>query len=90
MPQYTSIWPPTGTGRLDTLELIADNLYLTSGLAILVCRFELMKGTHMTQLAMDLPEGVFSALRLSPQAFAVEMRIASAVQAGTLPVSAQL
>ncbi len=34
----------------------------------------------MTQLAMDLPEGVFSALRLSPQAFAAEMRIASAVQ----------
>lgn len=29
---------------------------------------------------MDLPEGVFSALRLSPQAFAAEMRIASAVQ----------
>lgn len=34
----------------------------------------------MTQLAMDLPEGVFSALRLSPKAFAAEMRIASAVQ----------
>ncbi|WP_413897295.1 UPF0175 family protein, partial [Rhodoferax sp.] len=39
-----------------------------------------MKGHHMTQLAMDLPEGVFSALRLSPKAFAAEMRIASAVQ----------
>ena len=34
----------------------------------------------MTQLAMDLPEGIFSALRLAPQAFAAEMRIASAVQ----------
>lgn len=34
----------------------------------------------MTQLAMELPEGIFSALRLAPQAFAAEMRIASAVQ----------
>lgn len=34
----------------------------------------------MAQLAMDLPEGIFSALRLGPQAFVAEMRIASAVQ----------
>ena len=34
----------------------------------------------MTQLAMDLPEGVFSALRLAPLEFATEMRIAAAVQ----------
>ena len=34
----------------------------------------------MTQLAMDLPENVFSALRLAPSEFANEMRIAAAVQ----------
>lgn len=34
----------------------------------------------MTQLAMDLPEDVFSALRLAPSEFATEMRIAAAVQ----------
>ena len=34
----------------------------------------------MTQLAMDLPEDVFSALRLAPREFAREMRIAAAVQ----------
>lgn len=34
----------------------------------------------MTQLAMELPEGIFSALRLAPQAFVAEMRMASAVQ----------
>lgn len=34
----------------------------------------------MTQLAMDLPEDVFSALRLAPHEFACEMRIAAAVQ----------
>ena len=34
----------------------------------------------MTQLAMDLPEEVFSALRLAPREFAREMRIAAAVQ----------
>lgn len=34
----------------------------------------------MTQLAMDLPEDVFSALRLAPTEFANEMRIAAAVQ----------
>lgn len=34
----------------------------------------------MTQLAMDLPESVFSALRLAPIEFANEMRIAAAVQ----------
>ena len=34
----------------------------------------------MTQLAMDLPEEVFSALRLAPREFANEMRIAAAVQ----------
>ena len=28
----------------------------------------------MTQLAMDLPENVFSALRLAPREFANEMR----------------
>lgn len=34
----------------------------------------------MTQLAMDLPENVFSALRLGPREFLDEMRIAAAVQ----------
>jgi len=34
----------------------------------------------MTQLAMELPEGIFSALRLAPQTLTAEMRIASAVQ----------
>lgn len=34
----------------------------------------------MTHLAIDLPEAVFSSLRLSPKEFAAEMRIASAVQ----------
>lgn len=34
----------------------------------------------MTQLAMDLPENVFSALRLAPSEFANEMRIAAAIQ----------
>lgn len=34
----------------------------------------------MTQLAIDLPEGVFSALRLAPREFANEMRVAAAVQ----------
>jgi len=34
----------------------------------------------MTQLAMDLPEDVFSALRLAPREFANEMRIAAAIQ----------
>lgn len=34
----------------------------------------------MTQLALELPEGAFSALRLAPDAFAAEMRIAAAVQ----------
>lgn len=34
----------------------------------------------MTQLAMDLPEDVFSALRLTPREFANEMRIAAAIQ----------
>ena len=34
----------------------------------------------MTQLAIELPETVFSALRLSPHEFANEMRIAAAVQ----------
>lgn len=34
----------------------------------------------MTLLAMDLPEYVFSALRLAPREFADEMRIAAAVQ----------
>lgn len=34
----------------------------------------------MTQLAMDLPEEVFSALRLAPREFANEMRVAAAVQ----------
>lgn len=32
----------------------------------------------MTQLAMDLPENVFSALRMAPREFANEMRIAAA------------
>ena len=34
----------------------------------------------MTQLAIDLPEGVFSSLRLAPADFASEMRTAAAVQ----------
>jgi predicted HTH domain antitoxin len=34
----------------------------------------------MTQLAIDLPEGVFSSLRLAPADFANEMRTAAAVQ----------
>lgn len=34
----------------------------------------------MTQLALELPEHVFSALRLSPVDFGREMRIAAAVQ----------
>jgi len=34
----------------------------------------------MTQLAIDLPESLFSALRLSPREFLSEMRIAAAVQ----------
>jgi predicted HTH domain antitoxin len=34
----------------------------------------------MTQVAIDLPESVFSALRLSPHEFAAEMRVAAAVQ----------
>ena len=34
----------------------------------------------MTQLALELPEHVFSTLRLSPAEFAREMRIAAAIQ----------
>lgn len=34
----------------------------------------------MTTLTIDLPQGVFSALRRSPQELATEMRIAAAVQ----------
>ncbi len=34
----------------------------------------------MTQLAFELPDNTFSALRLSPAEFAREMRIAAAVQ----------
>lgn len=34
----------------------------------------------MTQVAMDLPEDVFSALGLAPHEFANEMRIAAAIQ----------
>jgi predicted HTH domain antitoxin len=34
----------------------------------------------MTQLALELPENIFSALRLPPAEFAREMRIAAAVQ----------
>lgn len=34
----------------------------------------------MTRLAIDLPEDVFSALRLAPREFANEMRIAAAIQ----------
>lgn len=34
----------------------------------------------MTQIAFDLPEHVFSALRLPPGEFMTEMRIAAAVQ----------
>lgn len=34
----------------------------------------------MTQLTLDLPENIFSALRLPPAEFAREMRIATAVQ----------
>lgn len=38
------------------------------------------KGIGMTQLAIDLPESAFSALRVSPHEFAAEMRLAAAVQ----------
>lgn len=34
----------------------------------------------MMQLALELPENIFSALRLPPTEFAREMRIAAAVQ----------
>jgi predicted HTH domain antitoxin len=34
----------------------------------------------MTQLAIDLPEDAFSALRLAPRELANEMRVAAAVQ----------
>ncbi len=34
----------------------------------------------MTQLALELPDHIFSALRLPPAEFAREMRIAAAVQ----------
>ena len=34
----------------------------------------------MTQLAIDIPESVFSSLRLAPAEFANEMRTAAAVQ----------
>ena len=34
----------------------------------------------MTQLALELPDHVFSALRMSPVAFVREMRVAAAVQ----------
>lgn len=34
----------------------------------------------MTQLALELPENIFSALRLPPAEFVREMRIAAAVQ----------
>ena len=34
----------------------------------------------MTTMTIDLPESAFSALRLSPQKFVKEMRIAAAVQ----------
>lgn len=34
----------------------------------------------MTQVAFDLPENAFSALRLGPDEFVDEMRIAAAVQ----------
>ena len=47
---------------------------------LLANEFLVEEETDMTQLAMELPESVFSALRLDPQAFAAEMRIASAVQ----------
>jgi predicted HTH domain antitoxin len=34
----------------------------------------------MTQLALELPESIFSALRLAPVDFVREMRVAAAVQ----------
>ncbi|WP_017661860.1 UPF0175 family protein [Baaleninema simplex] len=34
----------------------------------------------MTQIALDLPDSVFSALQTSPSEFAIEMRIAAAVK----------
>ncbi len=34
----------------------------------------------MTQIAVDIPENIFSALRLPPPAFAAEMRLAAAIQ----------
>lgn len=34
----------------------------------------------MTQLALELPDNIFSALRMSPAVFVREMRVAAAVQ----------
>lgn len=34
----------------------------------------------MTQLAFELPDNIFSSLRMSPIAFVKEMRVAAAVQ----------
>lgn len=34
----------------------------------------------MTQLAVELPDNIFSALRMSPAVFVREMRVAAAVQ----------
>jgi len=34
----------------------------------------------MTQLALEMPDNVFSTLRMSPAAFVREMRVAAAVQ----------
>ncbi|PPT05792.1 hypothetical protein CKA32_001954 [Geitlerinema sp. FC II] len=34
----------------------------------------------MTQIALDLPDSVFSTLQTSPSEFAIEMRIAAAVK----------
>jgi len=39
----------------------------------------------MTQLALELPDNIFSALHMAPAAFVREMRVAAAVRAGGCP-----
>lgn len=40
----------------------------------------LYESPTMTQLALELPDNIFSALRMSPTVFVREMRVAAAVQ----------